>query len=115
MSEHDIEAQVDRLRQLNEQRGALLKELDESLAIVGMWPEAFDAGPVKAQWQGKRMAHVAATIRRAELGYPSDHPMDTPEFLADAQLTIIRPDGVSRTFNYDEVHMDLRCKPLRRR
>jgi hypothetical protein len=44
---------LDELKALNKRRDALMAELDRSLAIRDIWPEAFTHGACSSSWVGR--------------------------------------------------------------
>ena len=76
----------DKLQKAHQEKGELLRELDASLAIQALWPEAFD--------KGKVVGCLSGDARREDL-----------DKLA---LLLKNAAGESKTFKLDEVPYSLR-------
>lgn len=58
-SVHDKMARV---RELHEKRGKLFDDLEESLALIAIWPEVFDRGQIKCRVDGFLIAPAKAKL-----------------------------------------------------
>lgn len=88
--------ELQRIIALNERKTELLRELECSLAICKLWPEAFDGGQkvstkFSGPWAGREFAHRMNGIPNSEASRKT------------LRFRIVRQDGEEREFNCTDI------------
>ena len=83
-----------RLNTLQQRQADIMGELNKSMLIKALWPEAFDCGSVTTTWRHSKLQTVQEYNTAIARGVS---PLEGSDF----QIT--RADGESRRFPYDEV------------
>ena len=83
MSDEELNQIQERIKQATEELGELQQELDRSLVIQRVFPEAFASGTVTLRWGSKEYFRDQRSIHRISLR----------EFSEGVSLTVIKGNG----------------------